>query len=96
MSEETQEERNLETLVKIVEQQAARIKELEKKRTSYLEFTKIRNGIYEVKGNKILLGEIYQDYSQIWYWEPIHSQGCWLGYHLREIADKIEELNSPA
>ena len=65
--------------------------------TKYLTFIE-HNGKYNILyENGVYLGDIIQKEDGFYdWWPPFPSNGgCWSSYVLREIADKIDELNKP-
>lgn len=45
--------------------------------------------------NGIFMGELYMEVDGFYVYEPVLRGGFWEAYVLREIADKLDELNKP-
>ena len=62
----------------------------------YLTFTKPEgSGIYHITFNKIVVGELIMGHCGFYqYWPNENLTGCLDEWTLREIADKMKELNA--
>lgn len=48
-----------------------------------------------VTGNQKLVGELIMDVDGYFYFWPEDNNGAWSSYLLRQLADKIDEINKP-
>ncbi len=66
--------------------------------TKYLTYQKIEGGYKIIYENGAYLGDflVKEDgYYDWWPRQDLGYVGCWAAYVLREMADKLDELNAP-
>ena len=57
-------------------------------------YQKINNDKYNIVTNKgKLIGELIMDVDGYFYFWPEDNNGAWASSHLRELANKLDELN---
>ena len=57
-------------------------------------YQKINNDKYNIVTNKgKLIGELIMDVDGYFYFWPEDNNGAWASYHLRNVANKLDELN---
>ena len=62
----------------------------------FLNFSTIRPGEYAVYyEDRVFLGLIFAKEDGFYDFWPDLKDGCWSAYVLREIADKLDEINAP-
>ena len=51
------------------------------------------NNVYSVTYNKVDVGELYQEIDGYYVWDPADLQGYLSAWFLRDIANKLDDLN---